>query len=97
MGVDDDESTDSNDSDEGEREKQDEEANEDEGDVEEEDDTEEEAEGEQLEDDDAEESDGIDDGEPETVTDKLRARIHEALGDGAALTDTVSTIKLMPF
>ena len=35
-------------------------------------------------------SDGMDDEEPETVTDKLRARIHEALGDGAALTDTVS-------
>lgn len=61
---------------------------------EEEDDAEEEMERSQV---DAEEVNGdtdnesdIADEEEETVTDKLRARIHEALGDGAALTDTVS-------
>jgi len=40
------------------------------------------------EDDDMEDED-MDDEEEETVTDKLRMRIHEALGDSAALTDTV--------
>jgi DNA polymerase phi len=45
---------------------------------------------EEEEDDDGEDefSDGMD--EEETITDKLRMRIHEALGDSAALTDTES-------
>lgn len=38
-----------------------------------------------------EDGDGMDD--EETVTDKLRMRIHEALGDSAALTDTVSVLR----
>ena len=44
----------------------------------------------------SETEDKVDDGdsmdEEETVTDKLRMRIHEALGDSAALTHTVSKL-----
>lgn len=50
----------------------------------------------------AEESDAEDEfsdemDEEETITDKLRMKIHEALGDSAALTDTVKRICLISF
>ena len=50
---------------------------------------EEDADGNDNDEDDDNEEDSEMDEDPETVTDKLRQRIHEALGDGAALTDTV--------
>ena len=53
----------------------------------------------EAEDEEEEDSDGMDDGmdDEETITDKLRMRIHEALGDSAALTDTVRMTRQCPY
>lgn len=50
------------------------------------------------EEDDGEEDENSDDmDDEETITDKLRMKIHEALGDSAALTDTVCPIEKPQF
>lgn len=55
----------------------------------EEEEEEEEVEEEEPDEEDEEEDDSNDLDDEETITDKLRMKIHEALGDSAALTDTV--------
>ena len=59
------------------------------GDEEGEEEEEEEVEEEEPDEEDEEEDDNSDADDEETITDKLRMKIHEALGDSAALTDTV--------